>query len=123
MRLRLWIVIALVLVMLVPNVAYAEDREPSIESVEIEQSDRGILGASPITPLSLIRSFFTNVKLTFGSTYALVNIHMHLKAFLTNNRLQAMFMIPAVIIVFGWWGVRKVIRMLFRAFRRGKANV
>lgn len=37
--------------------------------------------------------------------------------------LRTLIVPIAVLLVFMWWGVRKGIRILFAAFRRGKANV
>lgn len=40
-----------------------------------------------------------------------------------SGQLRALYLVPAVGMVFLYWGVRKAIRMLFAAFRKSRASV
>lgn len=121
MRSRLWLVLALILVLLVPCSAYAD------ESVDISR-DGGeqtvlMLAAPPATPLTLIQSFFANARFSFfGSSKNFTNLHTLLSSFLGAASMNRLFMALAVALVLMWWGARKVIRMLFRSLRKGKIN-
>lgn len=123
MRSRLWLVLALVLVLsVVPRNAYADEAR-QVQGEELEQREL-VLRAPIRTPMDAIRTWFGSVRVAFvgGSVYLDRLVNLPARLFISGS-MERLFFVPAITIVFIWWGVRKVIRMLFRAFRRGKANV
>lgn len=147
MRARLWLVFVVFAFMVCPDVALADDSfvdsfgrgvdtflgngvneqvtperdyneryEPSTEDVETVR-------AAPQTPLQGLRQFFGmqfrwdgNVVRPFTST------HMNLYYFIRTILVRLVFKY-AVPMVFLWWGVRKVIRMVMGAWRKGRASM
>lgn len=120
MRSRLWLVLVLLIVFLVPSNAIAEERTVDDRQTESEEI---VLRAGPPTPISEIRNWFYNVRVSFmGASFRfqqLVNLPRRL---LINGDNQRLLLVPALGLVFILWGVRKAIRIIFRAFRKGKMN-
>lgn len=46
-----------------------------------------------------------------------------LGVFFTNEAMRNIFFVVAIGLVFMWWGVRKSLRVILSAFRKGQANV
>lgn len=121
MRSRLWIALVFVFLLTLPRTAIADEMR-TIEDRE-ERQDIVMLAAQPDTPLTAIRRWFGSVRVRFIGQLVYMDRLVNLpSSVFTSGSMAVIFFIPAVIMVLVWWAIRKSIRMIFRAFRKGKIN-
>lgn len=133
------VALALVALLMLPAGAYAEENSlagsfvsgltdtvsPQVEKPvdvgsEIESAGEVRATAeSDDSPTGAVQSWITSLRLTYGNaTFGPDGWYRMARSLLINVVLPL-----AVLLVFFWWGLRKGLRMLFAAFRKGKANV
>lgn len=143
MRSRLWLVIVVLSMLIAPCRAYANEvdyigsfgsgfndlvRNEDDTNAELERheeprslraNDDEEEGAA-----GLVMNWLTSLRIPLGANrYAPTSWYRYIVFVLRDIDAGRMGMVLiAVPIVFGWWGVRKCIRMIFRAFRKGKIN-
>lgn len=100
-----------------PEQEFVDDYEPvyaplrSGDETEIEEGGeiQSVIGAVNAVPISgTNRSLLDSIITLFGRS---------------SGTYGALFIIPAAGLVFVWWGVRKALKMIMAAFRRGRASV
>lgn len=97
-----------------PEKDFIDNYEPVLLKTQTVAADE-----EPVSVLQKIRVFFNQ-----GLAFTFDGYNLNLTNYLGILRLLRDIVVPAaVIFVFVWWGLRKSLRMLMSAFRKGKANV
>lgn len=98
-----------------PERDYIDSYEPML--VEGETID--VVESTPMDGIVQVNNAVNNVY--WGSANS--NLLGTIRKFLMNEIMSNALIVPAVALVFMYWGLRKSVRTLFAAFRKGRASV
>lgn len=98
-----------------PESDFADEYSPDVREVETRA-----VNEEEVTVMGQIRNTIqTGMTINMDGTNWIPNEYYY-----APFRAVLMVVVPtAVLLVFMWWGVRKSLRMLFAAFRKGRSNV
>lgn len=105
------------------DVSYERDFNESYEPVLIENTAPVVRAlpndATAVDYVNNTVDSFNSIPFETSYHLTLLNTAQWFMGMFTGPN-QAIFMIPAIGIVFLWWGVRKAIRMIMASFRKGR---